>query len=103
MGKSITCNYQIQVENPVTGHLTLQGAMRYKEALELLFEEGQRLGSSKAYIWPQTVIGRKKIKSDFLEVDITINTPENKKYTVTHKDIETLTEKMAALKGSAAD
>lgn len=92
MGKSITCNYEVQVHNPVTDKLHIMGAMRYKEAKDKLLNEAQRLGSGVGYIWPQTKLAERKINNitwvnnkngvDFLKVTITVNTPERKVYTL---------------------
>ena len=92
MGKSITCNYEVQVHNPVTDRLHLIGAMRFKEAKDKLLSEAQRLGSELGYIWPQTKLAERKINNipwvtnhngiDYLKVTITVNTPERKVYTL---------------------
>jgi len=92
MGKSITCNYEIQVLNPVTNQLHLQGAMRFKEAKTKLLIEAQRLGASIGYIWSQTKIAERKLNNipfvtnhngiDYLKFDIQVNTPERKVYTI---------------------
>ena len=92
MGKSITCNYEVQVLNPVTNNLHLLGAMNFKEAKNKLLDEAQRLGSGLGYIWPQTKTAERKINNipfvtsrngiDYLKITIAVNTPERKVYTL---------------------
>lgn len=92
MGKSVTCNYEVQVHNPLTSKLHIFGAMRYKEAKDKLLDEAQRLGSSLGYIWGQTELAKRKLNNipfvtnkngiDYLKVTITTNTPERKVYTL---------------------
>ena len=91
MGRSVTCNYEVQVLNPVTDRLHIMGAMRFKEAKDRLLNEAQRLGSPLGYIWGQTELGKRKINNlpfitnrngiDYLKFTITVNTPERKVYT----------------------
>uniref|UniRef100_A0A6M3KVD2 Uncharacterized protein n=1 Tax=viral metagenome TaxID=1070528 RepID=A0A6M3KVD2_9ZZZZ len=92
MGKSIICNYVVQVYNPITQNLHLIGAMSFKEAQNILFDEARRLDSDRGYIWPQTKIAERKINNiswvtnrfgiDYLKITIDVNTPERKKYTM---------------------
>ena len=88
MGKVGTYNYQIQVEKPGSGSMLILGAMKYKEALEMLFAEAKRLDSSVGYIWPQTKQAVRKINNlglacreiNYLKINIEVNTPEKKRY-----------------------
>lgn len=82
MGRTGTYNYQIQVEKPGSESMLILGAMKYKEALEMLFAEAKRLDSSVGYIWPQTKQAERKIKSDYLKVTIDLNTLDKKHYTL---------------------
>ena len=99
MGRSVTCNYCIKVDDPTKeGWYSMFGAMKYKEALKSLLEEAMRLGSSTGHIWPQTKVARRKINNipwvtnhkgiDFLEIAIHINTPERRKYIISGKNIQ---------------
>jgi len=69
MGKTGIYNYQVQVEvSP--GRYCILGAMKYKEALKEFFVEAVRISSRTGYIWPQTTRARKKIKADYLGIEI---------------------------------
>ena len=69
MGKTGIYNYQVQVEvSP--GRYCILGAMKYKEALMNFFSEAVRINSRAGYIWPQTKVARKKIKADYLGIEI---------------------------------
>ncbi len=94
MGKSIICNYEVQMEL-YYGQYHIQ-ARSYKEALTKLLDEAQRIGAVNGYIWPQTKRAVKKINNipwvtnhngiDYLEITIEINTPERKKYKISGKN-----------------
>jgi len=69
MGKTGIYNYQVQVEvSP--GRYCILGAMKYKEALKEFFVEAVRISSRIGYIWPQTKAGKKKLKADYIQVEI---------------------------------
>ena len=97
MGKSITCNYEVQAVNPINQRRHCVGVMKYKEALKILLEESMILGSCTGYIWPQTGVARRKINNiswvtnhrgiDFLKVEISLNTPKRKKYTISGENV----------------
>ena len=97
MGRSVICNYQVQVVNPITqGHHCL-GVMKYKEALVGLLEEAQRIDSRVGYVWPQTGIARRKLNHipwvtnhkgiDFLEIRIDKNARNYKRYTISGRNV----------------
>jgi len=92
MGKSVTCNYEVQVHNLLTDRLHLIGAMNFKEAKDKLLAEAQRIGAVTGYIWAQTKIAEKIINrngADYLKVTITVNTPERTVYTIAGVNILT--------------
>jgi hypothetical protein len=68
MGRTGTYNYQIQVEEG--SRVTIQGANKYNEALQLFFIEAVRLNSKRGYIWPQTKTARRKLGADYIQIDL---------------------------------
>ena len=83
MGRSGIYNYQVQIEVPgINKEVVILGAMSYKDALNLLLEEADRLGATLGYIWPQTKVAQRKVRNDYLKVAIDLNTPEKKHYVI---------------------
>ena len=82
MGRSITYNYVVQIETGDQEGLKYRmvGAMRYKEAIDLLLEEARRMKKNVGYIWPQTKIAKKKINHDYLKINILENTENHQHY-----------------------
>ena len=63
------CNYEIQAEKE-PGRFTIQGAMRFKDAFNLLIQEVTRIKGKGGYIWPQTRKGRKYISRHYAGSDL---------------------------------
>lgn len=73
MGRSRTCNYQVQSEE-CPGKVLLEGSMSIKEAIERLLSTCKHYGLSRGYIWPQTGVGMRLFENrynsnDYLIVD----------------------------------
>ena len=69
MSKSIICNYEVQAEKE-PGKLTIQGAMRFKEAFNLLIQELIRINGKIGYIWPQTHRARNYLSKNYTGSDL---------------------------------
>lgn len=67
MGKSITCNFEVQVATSGTTELACYGAMTLKDIKGILASEKEHQKSKghavvKLNIWPQTAAGRNYMK-----------------------------------------
>lgn len=76
MGRSITCNFAVNVNlsngGKVLSTQTCYGAMSFKEVKGIMMaenayqiEKGKGITVVSAEIWPQTAKGRKQIKLDY--------------------------------------
>lgn len=81
MGRSIICNYELQVGNEE--RVLRMGGMSFEESVKEVLSEMKRTNSPLGMIWPQTQKAKDYIVRNYAGSDYVKITPEGKRIGIT--------------------